>query len=290
MAHDTASLNKARYLFINNSKLAAFDICNNLISSDSNFVEAYVLRGGIQLDLDLPSFALIDFNTAIRKDPENFNAIIGKGMYYRQIGDFEESSLAFNKAEKINDTALALFLNRSMLYNKMQNYDLNIMSLSQGLKYHPKELILIQNRSYAYICKHQYDSAVLDALSALAIDSNDIVSKTNLGFCYISKKQYLKALAIYRNLNINSESHPYLQSNYGFVLFKTGKKIEGLNHLYNAIKEDPKNSYAHKYMAEISIEENDIEMACYHIGKALNLGYTKMYGKDLEILEAKYCR
>jgi tetratricopeptide (TPR) repeat protein len=290
LAHDTTAYNLAKESFIKKEKLKALDMCNDILSKDKQYVDAYVLRGGLYLDLGLPIDALEDFNSAINIDPDCFPAYLGRAMYYNQNDNFNEALADLNKAELINDSALILYLNKSHLYNQLHLYDLNIQQLSKGIQKHPKSLLLYQSRCYVYICKNKIDSAIMDAFATLKIDSTDITAKTNLGFCYILLKQYKKANDIYTKLNITSESHPYMLSNYGFVQYKMGKKIEGLDNIYRSLKILENNAFAHRYLAEISIEEKDLESACYHINKSLKLGYTNEYGNYVELMQKKYCQ
>ncbi len=290
LAHDTTAYNLAKESFIKDEKLKALDMCIDILSKDPQYVDAYVLRGGLYLDLGLPLDARDDFNTAISLDPNNYDAYIGRGMYYQQNDYLEESMADFNKAESINDTCITLFFNRSFLYNKMHLYQQNIRQLSKGLKHHPENITFLQSRSYAYVRNKQYDSAMMDAQHILKLDSTDVTAMTNIGFCYIKLKQYDKAYRIYKKMNITTEHHPYLMSNYGYSLYKTGKTIEGIQFIYESLKVMPENSYAHRYLAEISIQEKDMEQACYHIKKSIDLGYTKTYDNDMETLQKKYCQ
>lgn len=289
-AHDTAAYQLAKKSLEKNEKLKALDMCNEILAKDQAYVDAFVLRGILHLDLGLPLDARDDFSTAISKDSNCFVAYLGRAMYYTQNDFIEEALADLNTAERINDTAIVLYTTRSHLYNQLHLYDLNIQQLNKGIQQHPKSLILFQSRSYVYICKNKLDSAIMDAFASLKIDSTDIIAKTNLGFCYILTKQYKKANDIYITLNITKESHPYLLSNYGFVQYKMGKKIEGLDNIYQSLKTLESNSFAHRYLAEISIEEKDIESACYHINKSLKLGYTREYGDYVETLQKKYCK
>lgn len=290
LAHDTTAYNLAKESFIKNEKLKALDMCIDILSKDPQYVDAYVLRGSLYLDLGLPLDARDDFNIAIKLNRNCFEAYMGRGMFYQMNDYFDEAIADFKMAESINDSSLILFAIRSTLYNKLHLYDLNIQQLSKGIQKHPKSLILYQSRSYVYICKNKLDSAIMDAFATLKIDSTDITAKTNLGFCYILLKQYKKANDIYTKLNITSESHPYMLSNYGFVQYKMGKKIEGLDNIYRSLKILENNAFAHRYLAEISIEEKDLETACYHINKSLKLGYTSEYGNYVETLQKKYCQ
>lgn len=288
--HDTAAYNLAKHCLIKDELLKGLDICNDILSKDNRYADAYVLRGGFHLDLKSPIDALNDFNTAISLDPNNFDAYIGRGLYYQLYDYLEESMADLNKAESINDTSITLFYYRSFLYNKMHLYQQNIRQLSKGLKHHPENILFLQSRSYAYVCNKQYDSAMLDAQHILKLDSTDVTAMTNIGFCYIKLKQYDKAYRIYKKMNITTEHHPYLMSNYGFSLYKTGKTIEGIQFIYESLKVMPENAYAHRYLAEISILEKDMEQACYHIKKSIDLGYTQKYDNDMEEMQKQYCK
>ncbi len=288
--HDTAAYNLAKQCLLKNELLKGLDICDEILSKDDRYVDAYVLRGGFHLDLKSPLDALSDFNTALSLDPNNYEAYIGRGLYYQQNDYLEESMADLNKAESINDTGITLFFYRSFLYNKMRLYGQNIRQLSKGLKHHPENITFLQCRSYAYVRNKQYDSAMLDAVHILNLDSTDVTAMTNIGFCYIKLKQYDKAYRIYKKMNITKEHHPYLMSNYGFSLYQTGKTIEGIQFIYESLKVMPENSYAHRYLAEISLQEKDMEQACYHIKKSIDLGYTKNYDNDVEDMQNKYCK
>ena len=289
-AQDTAAYNLTAQCFLKGELLKSLDMCNDIISKDPKYTQAYVLRGSIYYDLKMPIDAFQDFNTALELEPNCYNALLGKSLYYLNYEQYDEAAIELDKAEQADDTSITLFAMRSRLYNGLHQHDKNIRQLSKGLKLYPNNILLLQSRSYAYICKHQYDSAMMDAKYTLLLDSNDMTSLTNIGFCYIKLKQYDKAYRIYKKMNITTEHHPYLMSNYGFSLYKIGKPIEGIQFIYESLKVLPENSYAHRYLAEISLQENDTEQACYHIKKSIDLGYTKDYDNDMADMQKKYCK
>jgi hypothetical protein len=51
----------------------------------------------------------------------------------------------------------------------------------------------------------------------------------------------------------------------------------------------PKNSYAYKNLALISFDLGKKEEGCQYIEKALELGFTNMFGSEMEELKQEKC-
>ncbi|NML39719.1 tetratricopeptide repeat protein [Chitinophaga sp. G-6-1-13] len=69
-----------------------------------------------------------------------------------------------------------------------------------------------------------------------------------------------------------------------------------LKDLKNALKDiqrsvalDPKNSYAYRNRALVYLAMKQPDKACEDLHRAINLGYTTMYGDDVQQLLEKHC-
>ena len=62
----------------------------------------YLRRGGAYFSQGQPQQALSDFNSAIKFDPEQYNAYVYRGYYYQSIEMYDKSFDDYNKALELN--------------------------------------------------------------------------------------------------------------------------------------------------------------------------------------------
>ncbi len=81
-----------------------------------------------------------------------------------------------------------------------------------------------------------------------------------------------------------------MYNNRSFAKFNI-KDFEGaLLDVNKSINLDSKNSFAYKVRANVYLEKKDNVNACKDLKKALELGYTKDFGSDVQELLDKNCK
>ena len=70
---------------------------------------------------------------------------------------------------------------------------------------------------------------------------------------------------------------------------KLGDLKGAMGDVNKSIELYPSNSYAFRNRALIFIEMNKIQDACNDLQRSSELGFTKMYGSEVDDLRTKYC-
>ena len=79
-------------------------------------------------------------------------------------------------------------------------------------------------------------------------------------------------------------------NNRGFVYYKMGDYKKALIDINKSLKMYPSNSYAFKNRALIYIAQKKRKDSCNDMAKAIELGFTKMYGAEVEDLQKEHCK
>lgn len=130
-------------------------------------------------------------------------------------------------------------------------------------------------------------------------DPNNVTYYNNLGWLYDKTGKYKEAEEVLnKGLKLmNPKSNDYSQSlhglmysNRGWARFKLGDNKGALKDLEKSIELYPSNSYVYKNRALVYISQNKTREACMDLYKSLALGFTDMYGDEVEKMVLAYCR
>jgi tetratricopeptide (TPR) repeat protein len=149
--------------------------------------------------------AIIDFNTAIRLEPDNAFIYLERGVVYMDIGDLDRSISDFTQALRIDPNYVDAYNSRGNAYYINKDYDRAISNYNQALRIDPNYIAAYNNRGNAYYINKDYDRAIADQTQALQLDPNFIDAYINRGEAYREKKDYDRAIADYNQaLRIDS--------------------------------------------------------------------------------------
>jgi len=81
-----------------------------------------------------------------------------------------------------------------------------------------------------------------------------------------------------------------LYNNRGFAKYKLGDYKGALEDIDLSISLLPNNSYAFRNRALVHLAQNEKELACADMQKALDLGFAQSYGDEISKLQADNCR
>ena len=148
-------------------------------------------------------------------------------------------------------------------------------------------------RGFIHREKKRYNLAVIDFSKSIALDSTDFSVIESRAFTYMRIKKYKKALEGFEKvltMNLPEENRIYTHNNIGHAKYKLGQYDDALKHINYSLSKDGKNSYAYKNRALVYLAQGKELLARADLKKALKLGYTQKYGKEVEELLAKHSK
>ena len=114
--------------------------------------------------------ALVDFNRAIRMQPQLADTYNNRGNVWQQQGDLEKALADFNQAIKLNPRHSAAFNNRANLYQAKGNLAEAVADYSQSISLNPAKAIAFANRGLTLLQLGHFAEANADFQHALALN------------------------------------------------------------------------------------------------------------------------
>jgi tetratricopeptide (TPR) repeat protein len=255
------------------------DLCK--IENSNSDAFAYYNRGNANKNRKRNDQAIEDYNAALRLDPNNAAACLGRGIAFAGRGDFVTAIEDFTEAIRLDGTFAAAYVFRgraitasvvtvldieegfsdflyttegkSITADQEAAFDRAIADCTQAIRLDPNLVVAYRERGDTYQAKKDYDRAIADYTQAIRLDPNDAVAYTRRGYMYICKEDYGRAITDYTQ----------------------------------AIRLDPNNADAYAMRSSIYFIRNEYDQAITDLTQAIRLSST-----DAKFLRATayYCR
>jgi tetratricopeptide (TPR) repeat protein len=175
---------------------------------------------------------------------------------------------------------------------QLKDYRGAIKDLDKAIELKPDFKLAYHTRAICFGELQKYDKALKDFNKAIELDPNfENVYLNRAYYVKVNAGDFKGAIEDYdKFIQLNKEgNNAFALNNRGFAKFNLNDTIGGLNDIQSSISMDSTNSYAFRNRALINIAIGSIDLACKDLNKAIELGYTKTYGKEVEELLFKYC-
>lgn len=249
-----------------------------------------------------------------------------RGELYLKAGYVDEAKRDYDKAVSLAPKEAVYYHHRSNFFMDIQQPDLALEDNKRAMQLATTDtmkFVLILNRGECYRMKRQFQDAYNDFKTALSFDStslaalnnianasdelgrteeaveylqkvirlypNEIGGYVNLAFQYSHHGQHAKALELNNKALQINPNDPFTYNNRGFVKYKLNDLKGAMEDVNHSLKLYPANSYAYKNRALIFIAMKQVNYACDDLKKALSLGFTEMYGEEVQKLMEKNC-
>ena len=151
--------------------------------------------------------AVQDFNTFIRKEPEESSAYLNRGASYLFLGDTLKAFADYNKAIELNGTDPEGFVRRSRVYALQNKYDEAISDLNHAITLDPSNTLAYFNRAILKYERKEWMSAIDDLDAVLKEDPGNALTLYNRALIYAQVGELDAAVDdLDRVLNINPEN------------------------------------------------------------------------------------
>ncbi|TDW46086.1 putative secreted protein (Por secretion system target) [Flavobacterium sp. 270] len=253
---------------------------------------------------------IINNNELLKLDPNNFGLLYGRAAarlylednvlaefdflgFKSQLENIKSNPSEAKKFPSLNKDLAEIYSRLSTIYSRFENDNASINYKLMAIQTDPTETRHYFNLG-AYLATevHDYRLGIYYLNEVVKKIPSHNFAHWVLGYSYLELDQYEKAA---ENINIAFENEANLYENgygneesdlrtiRGLAYHKLGKTDLGIADLKEAIKINPKNSVAHKYLGIIYYDLNEKEKACEYFQKSRTLGYEKKYfNKELE--------
>jgi tetratricopeptide (TPR) repeat protein len=204
-----------------NIALDALELC---LKQDSKYIQAWISKGVVHMQLKEYDTALEMFGKALGLQPGNAIALYNRALVRALQGDFSGSMKDLNMAlDKSPDHAPAYY-NRAMLHLHFQDTLKALIDIALCLKYDPDFLqaYLLKASLHAH-AGHLGQSQ--DAYAkALHTDSLSVHARFNRAHLLYKQGAYSEALPDFQYLHARFPENPLIRIHLGGVLYMLGQK------------------------------------------------------------------
>jgi tetratricopeptide (TPR) repeat protein len=223
------------YLQNNNLKIAELHFLTAL-GKDPNMVDALIGLGRTEMMKGNYSGALIVFDKASELKPDNTSAIIGKSQALRSEGKLKAAIKNINEALMIAPEDINVLKELAMIYDLMGKEDLSAPLYLEIVDKTPDQAGSHNNLGLNYMVREKYPEAILSFLQALELDRNDTRIKNNLASAYLLNGDKGNALKVFKATL--GEAAAY--NNIGYLLMTQGLFDDAEQALRKAVQLNPR--------------------------------------------------
>lgn len=141
--------------------------------------------------------AIEDFDKVLAIQPENVDALIARGNAYSQLGDNGRALADLDRAIALAPDNAQAYVVRGLANNRRGQKQLALQDYEAALQRAPRYPQALANRAALLSEEGKYDEAIRDLDESLKADSDNPVAYYNRGYAYFAKHDYDNALADY---------------------------------------------------------------------------------------------
>lgn len=158
--------------------------------------DAFFLRGSVALAMGDYTGAKADFDTAVEKDPKNYDRLLRIYEALAQAGYREAGQEYLDDVLNAKDASLSSF-DMGRIYYYMGEYQNACLEFEKAREDGNEESCLYLGKSYEALGDYNYASNVYN--SYLAKNEGSAKLYNQLGLCEMAKKDYQKALSAFQS-------------------------------------------------------------------------------------------
>lgn len=192
--------------------------------------------------------AIDNLNIAIEKQEDFSLAYSLKGDIYQQMGDYEKSTTAYEKAAELNPWSFHDFFNLGKVYQMMKDFVKAAGAYAKACELEPNHLDAHLNTAKCYWQLGQYDQALLYGKQAQKINPDSPELHEVLGEIYQKKDDQESAISSYKRALELDSGNPDVMTSLGISYLKADRTEPARELFESAVKIDPQNSKSLRYL------------------------------------------
>jgi len=241
--------------------------------------------------------ALISFNTADSKDPENYQPLFAMAMVYRAMGDWEKVHELTNRVIRFNLQEPLYLTNIGTSFDYLHNFDSALIYHQKAINSDPQWAASYHNKIESLLHKYGNTMAARALLDSARRNTHENYNETKIGF-EIYDGNYSEAFAEAirsgpNDFSIRGERYLYLAN----ICSLSNKKEDAVRYYDSALvdlndlrRSDDYNSYVHSLLGLAYAGMGNKEKAVAEGKKAIDLSVedkNKMKESDMIITLAQ---
>ena len=249
-------------------------IYNNLIKNDSTKSCYYVQAAKCSAILEDTSSAIVDYQIALKLNPQNEQTIINLSRLYYLKKKFISAARIIDNGLAVYPYSPEMWLMKGKILAGMKDYKNAINSYSNSVAYGDSSLMNFRDLGMCYYYTGMFDTAIVCLESAVKIEDNDPASYFYLGTSYKGLKKYelaIENLTVAAGLlknDILAEIYTQLGSSY----YSNKEYRKALDAYRDAYKEKPDKFEINFYLAVVYDH--------YYKDKTVAMNYYKKFLMD----------
>lgn len=299
----------------------------NIAKNDYQIANAYRGRALCKMKLKNYSSAISDMAFAIELKPEYselYNTIslihleskeydackswADKGLKLKP--EFEELFLLkaracfeqkkFEEASQLLDTLLSKINGKNIealsllgtIKERKKDFNEGISVFSKIIDIDAQNHVAFYSRGICYARVKDFKQAKADITRGMELDSTEKwVGYNNIAFfIYFEQQDFAGAIPLFDDAIKMNPKFSYAYNNRGYAKLKL-KDISGAKaDVLKSLSLDKSNAYAYKTLAQVLIAEKKEKEACEKLYQAIKLGYSDEYDEDAENLIKEHCK
>jgi len=209
------------------------------IRLESDYAYAYTGRGLAYKDKGDYATAIADYDQAIELNPEIAFAYNDRGACYTGLKQYKRAIEDFNVAIRLDPGAAFAYNNRGAAFSKLKIYETAIQDYGQAIGIDPNYALFYSNRGVSYFSLRQYRRAIEDYDQAILLDPELALSYINRGAAYSEQGQFQRAIEDFTQAIERDAENAIAFDRRGYAHYKLelmGKAIRDYNE---AMRRDP---------------------------------------------------
>jgi tetratricopeptide (TPR) repeat protein len=282
---------KARDLLAKGKPYKALSICDGELSAGKEDLRFLVLRAQAYNSIGEPLKAERDARRALLAFPGSTDPVLQLGIAENALGRTDSAEAHLEQVIAAAPTAEA-YLQLAMAHQRANDCARAMEDLQQvqRLGGTADAARVLRLRGECAASMGDSAQARLDFDSALVLTPRDPVLFNSRGFYrYAMFNDHPRAIQDYDRAIKMNPNYSFAFNNRGWSKYKLGHPDDAIKDITLAVRKRSDNPYAYRNLGIIRIDQGDLKGGCTDLRIALDLGYTALFGSEVQELVDQHC-
>lgn len=257
-----------------------------IVENEGPTAENYSVRAIIYAKLGNIKNAMLDFDSAIKIDPQELGIYINRGLVYFLQKEYDKAIMDFTEVIQLDPQNGAAYWNRGLVHHTNGKKDEAFADYTEAIKFDPNYAVEYNNRGNLYKDNKEYDKALTDYNEAIRLDPKLADAYSNRATLLFLMKQSKEALADIEKACQLSSNNVLFHNNRAFLLFQLGQYDEAKKAWQKSVELEDVPSYTFAGYAAVLEHLKNTGEATKQYKEAIRL--EKRWKNDLETVAKVY--